>query len=65
MTLGGRLYAARRNAGMNLNLVASLWGENVYFEIWENDRSEPRIDKLVSLAGLLGLAQHIFWLRRA
>ena len=57
MTLGGRLYAARRNAGMNLNLVASLLGVRTStLKSWENDRSEPRINKLVSLAGLLGVS---------
>ena len=57
MTLGGRLYAARRNAGMNLNLVASLLGVRTStLKSWENDRSEPRINKLVALAGLLGVS---------
>ena len=57
MTLGGRLYAARRNAGMNLSLAASLLGvKTSTLKSWENDRSEPRINKLVSLAGLLGVS---------
>ena len=57
MTLGGRLYASRRNAGMSLNLASSLLGvRSSTLKSWENDRSEPRINKLVSLAGLLGVS---------
>ena len=57
MTLGGRLYVARRNVGMSLNLVSSLLGvKSSTLKSWENDRSEPRINKLVALAGLLGVS---------
>ena len=57
MTLGGRLYAARRNAGMSLNLAASLLGvRSSTLKSWENDRSEPRVNKLAALAGLLGVS---------
>ena len=57
MTLGGRLYASRQNAGMSLNLVASLLGVRTStLKSWENDRSEPRVNKLVALAGLLGVS---------
>ena len=57
MSLGGRLYAARRNAGMNLSLAASLRGvKTSTLTSWENDRSEPRVNKLVALAGLLGVS---------
>lgn len=57
MTLGGRLYASRQNAGMSLNLAASLLGvRSSTLKSWENDRSEPRINKLVALAGLLGVS---------
>ena len=57
MTLGGRLYASRKNAGMSLNLTARLLGvKSSTLKSWENDRSEPRVNKLVSLAGLLGVS---------
>ena len=57
MTLGGRIYAARRNLGMSLNLVSSLLGvKSSTLKSWENDRSEPRVNKLVALAGLLGVS---------
>ena len=65
MTLGGRLYASRQNAGMSLNLAARLLGvKSSTLKSWENDRSEPRVNKLVALAGLWGSAQHIFWRKR-
>ena len=56
-TLGGRLYASRQNAGMSLNLAARLLGvKSSTLKSWENDRSEPRVNKLVALAGLLGVS---------
>ncbi len=57
MTLGGRLYASRQNAGISLNLAARLLGVKAStLKSWENDRSEPRVNKLVALAGLLGVS---------
>ena len=57
MTLGGRLYASRENAGMSLNLAARLLGVKAStLKSWESDRSEPRVNKLVALAGLLGVS---------
>ena len=57
MTLGGRLYASRQNAGMSLNLAARLLGVKAStLKSWESDRSEPRVNKLVALAGLLGVS---------
>ena len=57
MTLGGRLYASRQNAGMSLHLAARLLGvKSSTLKSWENDRSEPRVNKLVALAGLLGVS---------
>ena len=57
MTLGGRLYASRQNAEMSLNLAARLLGvKSSTLKSWENDRSEPRVNKLVALAGLLGVS---------
>lgn len=57
MTLGGRIYASRQNAGMSLHMAASLLGvKHSTLKSWENDRSEPRVNKLVALAGLLGVS---------
>ena len=57
MTLGGRLYSSRQNAGMDLNLAARLLGVKAStLKSWESDRSEPRVNKLVALAGLLGVS---------
>ena len=57
MTLGGRLHESRQNAGMSLQIVANLLGvKSSTLRSWENDRSEPRINKLVALAGLLGVS---------
>ena len=57
MTLGGRLYASRINAGMSPNMVANLVGvKPSTLKSWENDRSEPRVNKLVALAGVLGVS---------
>ena len=56
-TLGGRLYASRQNAGMSLHMVANLLGvKSSTLKSWENDRSEPRVNKLVALAGVLGVS---------
>ena len=61
MTLGGRLYSSRQNAGMSLSLAARLLGVKAStLKSWENDRSEPRVNKLVALAGLLGVSQTHF-----
>ena len=65
MTLGGRLYASRQNAGMSLNLAARLLGVKAStLKSWESDRSEPRVNKLVALAGLLGVSPTHFWRKR-
>ena len=56
-TLGGRLYASRQNAGMSLHMVANLLGvKSSTLKSWENDRSEPRVNKLAALAGVLGVS---------
>ena len=56
-TLGGRLYASRQNAGMSVHMVANLLGvKSSTLKSWENDRSEPRVNKLVALAGVLGVS---------
>ena len=57
MTLGGRLLSSRQNAGMSLQMVANMLGvKSSTLRSWENDRSEPRVNKLVALAGLLGVS---------
>ena len=57
MTLGGRIYASRQNSGMSLHITANLLGvKSSTLKSWENDRSEPRVNKLVALAGLLGVS---------
>ena len=57
MTLGGRIYASRENAGISLHMAAKLLGvRSSTLKSWESDRSEPRINKLVALAGLLGVS---------
>ena len=57
MTLGGRIYASRQNAGMSLHMAANLLGVKYStLKSWENDRSEPRVNKLVALAGILGVS---------
>ena len=57
MTLGGRIFASRQNAGISLHMAASLLGvKHATLKSWENDRSEPRVNKLVALAGLLGVS---------
>ena len=47
MTLGGRLHASRQNSGMSCTWLQSAWGEINDLKSWENDQSEPRINKLV------------------
>ena len=56
-TLGGRLHASRENTGMSLQMVANLLGvKSSTLKSWENDGSEPRVNKLVALAGILGVS---------
>ena len=60
-TLGGRIYTARKNAGMSLYMVANLLGvKHSTLKSWENDRSEPRVNKLNALAGVLGVSPTYF-----
>ncbi|MBW3098527.1 helix-turn-helix domain-containing protein [Pseudohoeflea coraliihabitans] len=56
-TLGGRIVRARDIARMELTEVADRVGvtAETYAE-WENDRSEPRANKLIMLAGVLGVS---------
>ncbi len=56
-TLGGRLVYAREAAGLTIDEVAvqlGVAGKTV--ANWENDRTEPRSNRLALLAGLLGVS---------
>jgi transcriptional regulator with XRE-family HTH domain len=56
-TLGSRIFEARKNAGMSLQMLSNLVGVKAStLSAWENDRSEPRINKLVAMAGILGVS---------
>lgn len=53
-TTGSRIEQARNQLGLSIPQVARRIGvKRVTLENWENDRSEPRADKLVKLSGLL------------
>jgi len=56
-TLGERIQKARREAGLSLALASHLAGvKSATLRDWERDRSEPRVNKLVTLAGILGVS---------
>ena len=56
-TLGERLFNARQEAGLTLNLASHLAGVKAStLRDWERDRSEPRVNKLVALAGIFGVS---------
>ena len=56
-TLGGRIVAAREAAGLtSKELSVRLGVATKTVANWENDRSEPRSNKLSMLAGLLGVS---------
>ena len=55
-TLGGRLQNAREQKGLSLSEVAKLSGvQKKTLMNWELDRSEPRSNRLIQLAGVLGV----------
>ena len=56
-TLGGRITRARDLAGLTLEEAASRIGvtDDTLSE-WESDRSEPRANKIMTLAGVLGVS---------
>ena len=56
-TLGGRISMAREATGLSVADVVKRLGvrANTY-EAWEADRSEPRANKLVALAGILNIS---------
>ncbi len=54
-TLGERICNARQEAGLTLSLASHLAGVKAStLRDWERDRSEPRVNKLVALAGIFG-----------
>ena len=56
-TLGERICNARQAAGLTLNLASHLAGVKAStLRDWERDRSEPRVNKLVALAGIFGVS---------
>lgn len=60
-TLGDRLAAARQRAGLTQTELALRLGVGKkVISAWENDRSEPRANRLSLLAGLLGVS--VSWL---
>ena len=56
-TLGERICNARQEAGLTLSLASHLAGVKAStLRDWERDRSEPRVNKLVALAGIFGVS---------
>ena len=56
-TLGERICNARQEAGLTLSLASHLAGVKAStLRDWERDRSEPRVNKLVVLAGIFGVS---------
>ncbi|MEP7455663.1 helix-turn-helix transcriptional regulator [Phyllobacterium sp. SB3] len=55
-TMGGRLLRARDVKSMSVSQVAERIGVKTQTILaWESDRSEPRANRLVMLAGFLGV----------
>lgn len=53
-TLGGRISRARDALGLSVSLLARRVGVNAStIQAWENDRSEPGVERLAQLAGVL------------
>ena len=56
-TLGGRISIARESSGLSVGQVVKRLGvKATTYEAWEADRSEPRANKLVALAGILNIS---------
>jgi len=56
-TLGDRLAAAREAAGLSQDELAEKLGVDIEaLDAWENDRREPRANRLQMLTGLLGVS---------
>ena len=55
-TLGGRLQNARERQGLSISDVTKLSGvQKKMLMNWELDRTEPRSNRLIQLAGVLGV----------
>lgn len=55
-TIGGRIRQARSEAGLSQRQLATrIAVTNKTLENWEEDRSEPRANKLVMMAGVLNI----------
>ncbi len=60
-TFGDRVAAARENAGMSQAALAKRLGiKQSTLRGWEDDLSEPRANRLATLAGVLGVS--MMWL---
>ena len=60
-TTGSRIELARNQLGLSLpQLARRIVVMRMTLENWENDRSEPRADKLLKLSGLLQMP--LVWL---
>ena len=56
-TFGGRVFQAREAAGLTVSQVINRLGvRKATYLAWEADRSEPRANKLVALAGILNVS---------
>jgi HTH-type transcriptional regulator, cell division transcriptional repressor len=56
-TLGGRVFQAREAAGLTVSQIINRLGvRKATYLGWEADRSEPRANKLVALAGILNVS---------
>ena len=61
LSLGGRIFNSRKKAGLSLQMTANLLGVRPKtLQAWEKDQSEPRVNKLVSLSGILGVSPTYF-----
>ncbi len=60
-TFGDRMTGAREASGLSQSELAKRLGVKVKtIRAWENDRSEPRANRLQMLAGIMGVS--IMWL---
>jgi transcriptional regulator with XRE-family HTH domain len=56
-TLGGRIWRAREATGMNeIEFARAMGIKKETVVAWENDRSEPRANRLLTMAGVLGVS---------
>jgi HTH-type transcriptional regulator, cell division transcriptional repressor len=60
-TMGGRMLRARDAAGLTIQQLAARLGVKAStVQAWENDRSQPRANRLQMVAGLLNVS--LSWL---